>query len=393
VKICLTYPFYLPYIGGIELHISELAKYLAGRGHEVCIFTSMMKKDLFKTDYAVKFNAPQKQFETEYDNNIIIRRFNPNIYLPRGKPATLQFLYEYSENLRRFKEKNHFDIIHWHNIEMSAIGLLMGINSRTNNILTLHGVSYPVNDPLFYKRAFVKSILRKFDGIICISRESQIDALQYGVEKNKFHHIPNWVDTDLLKPVDKQDPPDGVKYVLYVGRMVKAKGVDVLIVTLSDLLKQGAKVRGLLVGDGPDLPYFINLAKQLGIEKNVIFTGNVPAEKKILYYSMADVFVLLSIHEPQGRVLLEAMSAGVPVVAFKSSGVAEIVPPDVGILLEDRSAIVAKEAILQLLSDERKTKKMRENARKFVVQNYSTRVVLPRIEKIYDSVRNRGFRN
>ena len=386
MKICLTYPFYLPYIGGIELHINELATYLAGQGHEVCIFTSMLKKDLFKTGYALKFDQSLEQLETENNNNIIIRRFNPNIYLPRGKLATLQFLYEYSETFRRFKAKNHFDVIHWHSFQKGAINLLLDSNSCTNNVLTLHGTFYPVHDPFFYKRVFMNSVLRKLDGIICISKETMMDALKCGVDESKLHLLPNWVDTDLFKPVDKQASLDGVKCVLYVGRMVKEKGVDVLIAALSDLLQEGVKIKGLLIGDGPDLPYFINLAKQLGIEKNLLFTGNVPLGKTALYYSMADVFVLLSTHEPQGRVLLEAMSAGVPVVAFKSEGVREIVPPNVGILLEDRSVSAAKEAIYQLLSDEKKTRILQENARKFVAQNYGTKVILPRIEHIYESV-------
>ncbi|MGA2524920.1 MAG: glycosyltransferase, partial [Candidatus Bathyarchaeia archaeon] len=106
MKICLTYPFYLPFTGGIEMHMSELATYLAEQGHEVCVFTSMLKKDLYKTDYLVKFNESLVQPETEHDKNIIVRRFDPDIYLPRGKPATLQFLFEYSETLRRFKAKN-----------------------------------------------------------------------------------------------------------------------------------------------------------------------------------------------------------------------------------------------------------------------------------------------
>jgi glycosyltransferase involved in cell wall biosynthesis len=370
--------------------MSELASYLAGQGHEVCIFTSMLKKDLFKTNYAVKFNDSLRQLETEHDNGIVIRRFNPNIYLPHGTPATLQFLFEYSEAFRRFKAKNHFDVIHWHSFQKGAINLLLGSGSQTNNILTLHGQFYPAHDPFFYKRVFMRSVLSKIDGIICISKECLMDALKANIEENKLHLLPNWVDTDLFNPLQKQSSPNDVKCVLYVGRMVKEKGVDVLIAALSDLLKEGVKVKGVLVGDGPDLPYFINLAKQLGIEKNVVFMGNVPIGKTALYYSMADVFVLMSTHEPQGRVLLEAMSAGVPVIAFKSEGVAEIVPHDAGILLEDRSASATKDAIHQLLSDERKTMKMRENARKFVVQNYGMKVVLPKIEQIYESVRTNG---
>ena len=205
-----------------------------------------------------------------------------------------------------------------------------------------------------------------------------------------MHLLPNWVDTYLFKPVNKRASQDDVKCILYIGRMVKEKGVDLLIVALSDLLKEGVKIKGLLVGDGPDLPYFINLAKQLGIEKNVVFTGNVPHENTALYYSMADFFVLLSMYEAQPRVLLEAMSAGVPVVAFKGCGVGEILHPDVGILLEDRSVSAAKEAIHQLLSDERKTMKLRENARKFVLQNYDMKVILPRVEQIYESAKILG---
>jgi glycosyltransferase involved in cell wall biosynthesis len=128
----------------------------------------------------------------------------------------------------------------------------------------------------------------------------------------------------------------------------------------------------------------------------VVFTGFVPLEEKVLYYSMADVFALWSVHEPPSRFLLEAMSAGIPIVAFKSPGVAEIVPATAGVLLEDSSILLKdrartmKEAIGQLLSDERKARELREKARDHVIQNYDVKVVLPRIERVYESLRSKN---
>jgi glycosyltransferase involved in cell wall biosynthesis len=167
--------------------------------------------------------------------------------------------------------------------------------------------------------------------------------------------------------------------------MVREKGVDLLIETIKELIDAGLKIKGIFVGDGPDLPYFKTLAAKLCIGEYLTFVGSIPHKETAQFYLIADVFVLLSVYEGQGRVLLEALSCGVPVIAFKSGGIAEVVNQKVGILLEERSVKSTKEAIFALLTNNEKLKEMSINARKHIIEKYSADSTLSEIEDIYQT--------
>jgi glycosyltransferase involved in cell wall biosynthesis len=295
VKVCLAYPLYLPYVGGIELYIDELATGLASDGHEVCIFTSKLTDELLKTNLKLRFTGTGGHTESEFKDNIYIRRFEPSQYLPIGRIATNQFLFEYSEALRRFVGKNQFDVINWHTADKCGFSLLTGYNSRSGNVLTLHGSCYPITDKLFLNRLFIKSVLKKADTIICVTEDARRGVAHFNIDQRKVHVISNWVDTAHFSPIQRRAVPDGFKRVLYVGLMVREKGVDLLIETIKELIDAGLKIKGIFVGDGPDLPYFKTLATKLCIGEYLTFVGSIPHKETAQFYSIADVFVLLSV--------------------------------------------------------------------------------------------------
>lgn len=390
MKICITYPLYFPYVGGVELHIHDLAAYLAHRGHEVYVFTSRMKRSLYKTEYPLKFNEAVQQPPIERKSGYFIIRFDPNIWLPNAKLATCQFLYQYYRAFKRFQKSNQFDIIHWHSLEKGGIGLLLNNSARSKNIITLHGKCYPSSDQFFIKRFIVQLIFNKADKIIAVSKEAEKNALFYKVAKGKVHYIPNWVDTEIFKPNPAAKGKDETRSILYVGRMVKHKGIEIIIRALNDLLKKGINIKGIFVGDGPDREFFISMSNKLGIREHVEFPGflspETSIERLVNYYSKADVFVLLSKSEGQSKVLLESMSCGTPVIAYETGGIPEIVTEDVGVLLKERSVEALKRAICELLSNDNKRREMGKNARQKVQKMYSKNVILPKIERVYCEV-------
>jgi glycosyltransferase involved in cell wall biosynthesis len=163
-----------------------------------------------------------------------------------------------------------------------------------------------------------------------------------------------------------------------VGRLQPWKGQHRLLIALACLIRANHSVHGLIVGGNAyDLspgyePYLHRLAGALGIADHVTFTGQVPDGWK--YVQAMDVFVNASIQEPFGVVLLEAMAAGLPTVAFASGGPREIIEPGrSGLLVEDITEEGLAAAIEQLIIDPNLRERLGEGARDRVQQRFTAR--------------------
>ena len=134
--------------------------------------------------------------------------------------------------------------------------------------------------------------------------------------------IPNGVDLDQFHP---SDTPTSPYQILFVGRLVPSKGVDVVIRAFGAVLRRLPEARLMIAGDGDQRLYLERLARFLGLRQRVSFLGwKSPAELARLYRASA-VTSVPSLYEPFGLVALEAMACGRPVVVSRVGGLAEIV--------------------------------------------------------------------
>jgi L-malate glycosyltransferase len=143
--------------------------------------------------------------------------------------------------------------------------------------------------------------------------------------------------------------------------------------------------RLVLVGDGPDAPYVLRLADELGLKNRVIFLGAQDSVETIL--CKADLFLLPSASESFGLAALEALACGVPVVASIVGGVPELIKDgEVGYLapIGDVNAMAARS--LEILSDKKLYSRMSENARKLTVEKYDTKDIVKQYYQFYQEV-------
>lgn len=169
--------------------------------------------------------------------------------------------------------------------------------------------------------------------------------------------------------------------LLYVGRLATEKNLRFLLHAFARIVAQRPSARLVLVGDGPAQEDLQEQAHDLGIAPQVIFTGAVPHERIADYFAAGDLFVFPSVTETQGVVLVEAMAAGTPVVAVEAPGCIDTLADGGGELVPSRQDPFV-DAVLGLLSDRERLKRLGQQARK-VAGQYSIPESTARLVEIY----------
>jgi len=243
-----------------------------------------------------------------------------------------------------------------------------------------------------YTFSIGKKILNSYDKVILLYKEALEEVEKFGVSKETASVIPNGIDVeDFSRSSDvdqlrvKLSLKDDEKVLLFVGRLAKVKRVEVLIALTRALIKEGFRLKTLLVGEGPDRKLYEKLARP--IRRNVMFIGQVPRTEVAKYYSLADVFVLPSLSEGLPQVLLEASAAGKPCVATSVNGISDIiVHGKTGYLVERWNTEAYHDYVKVLLEDEQLSKKMGSMAVQFVKENFNWSVIMDKYEKIYREI-------
>jgi glycosyltransferase involved in cell wall biosynthesis len=175
---------------------------------------------------------------------------------------------------------------------------------------------------------------------------------------------------------------DEYELLLYMGRVAKEKGLDLLIDAFAKIVAERPQARLLLVGGGPYRRALESLVRRHGLSRKVIFAGVVPHEEIPDYAAAADLFVFSSITDTQGLVLVEAMAAGVPVVAVEAPGPIDVLAEGGGLLVPaEEDAFV--EAVLTLLEDEVRREEMGEVALR-LAQPYAISTTTNRMLAVYE---------
>jgi len=213
-------------------------------------------------------------------------------------------------------------------------------------------------------------------GIVVVSNQTRQKALEEGIKPEKIVIIPNGIKPVELTHIDREAIRKEMGLnsqdiaLLSVGRLVYQKAHEFLIAAMPQVLKTIPDVKAFLCGDGVLKDDLKKQIHKLSLEKHVILLGaqtNVPR-----YLAAADLFLLPSRWEGLPIALLEAMSAGLPVVATRVEGVDEVVVDGVhGLLVEPGSPEGLAKAILQLLTASGQRRRMSEAARERVLESYS----------------------
>ncbi len=230
-------------------------------------------------------------------------------------------------------------------------------------------------------RKIITFLLNYADSVVAQSLNTKENCLRYYEPKKEIKVIPLPYDVVPFKHTDKKSLGlrEEKKYIIGVGMLVKRKAFDVFIKALARL---DESVEGIILGEGPELPYLKSLAEDLGVSSRIHFVGHVQGEKKFQYLSVSDVFVLSSVHEGFGIVLQEAMQVGLPIVATNNGGQTDfVIDGKNGFLVSPGDAVAIVDRVNSILNSEEITVSMKSNNLE-TVKKFSPEIIIPQLLRI-----------
>lgn len=377
---------YYPHVSGVSTSVEMLKEALQKMGHKVFIV------------------APN--LET---NKFIYDKKNEIIWLPGIKTGIyktkLTELYS-KKAMKIIQNEWKLDIIH--SQSEFGVGYFSRIVSKKLNIPVVHTYHTLYEDYVHYiLKGKINNILKKLvikltryycdkkcdELIVPTNKIKELFINKYGIKRN-IHVIPSGIDlirfnyskkmiNDINKLKKKYHIKDNDFIIGSVGRIAEEKSFDKIIINLKELIKVNKNIKFMLVGDGPDIDNLKQLAKDLNVNKNMIFTGLVNYDDISLYYHLFDVMVTFSKSETQGLTVIEALAASKPCICINDASFREMVQNNYnGYLFNTDKEF--QNNIYELINNKELYKIMCKNA-KNSTYIYSKEVFASNILKIYNA--------
>ena len=359
--------------------------------------TFLTLKGLDKSRYEVSLIAGpvedpsqdrRKQIEESGVSYIQVPQLRRNINFFFDFPALLK--------IRRLLKRDKPDIVHTHTSKAGLLGRLAARLAGIPSIIhTPHGHVFFGYFGALKTKMFVlleKLASRITDKIIALTPREKADYLRYKVaEEDKLVVIPSGIELHKCQYPPKEERsklrrelgiPDRSAVVGTAGRLVPVKGPGFLLQAVGQVISEHPDTYLVFAGDGPLRKNLAKDAVDRGLAKKIIFTGWRDDMARVL--SVFDVFCLPSLNEGMGRVLVEAMALGKPVVASDAGGIPDlIIPGKNGILVPPQDPEELARQIRFLIENREEREKL-GRAGKEMASAYSDEVMVKKIAELYE---------
>jgi glycosyltransferase involved in cell wall biosynthesis len=371
MKIAYVYDAVYPWVkGGAEKRIYELSRRLAVRGHEVHC-------------YGMKWWPGEGAI---LKDDVHLHGICRPIPLYAGERRSMkQAAYFAARALAIDADCDVIDCQNFPYLSCFSARLLCGLK-KDKLFITWHEVwgdywyEYLGRKGIF-GQLIEKAAARLAENNITVSERTRKDLERLGVRGVQV--VPNGIDWQGIEKIKASEKGSDL---VYVGRLVGHKNVDLLIRAAGIVRRQVPDVRVIVIGDGPEMERLTALVGELGLERNVEFIGFVENYNDALaLLKSSKVFVSPSTREGFGMAALEANACGLPVVTVnhRMNAVCDLVTAQTGIACEP-SEVALAEAIIQTL---RESDGMRERCRK-KASGYDWEEICDQAERVYESVTN-----
>jgi phosphatidylinositol alpha-mannosyltransferase len=365
LKVGIGSPYGYPHPGGVNEHVRHTYDAMRRLGHDVWIITSKYGK------------------ERATEGHVI--RLGTGYAIPaNGSMGRVTLSWKFKERARALLAEHRFDVLHFHEPLVPFLSPTVLDQSDTINVATFHAFG-GFSPSYWVGRRFAGQLVDKLDGRIAVSGAARHFISRYF--PGDYRIIPNGVDLEQFTDAQPfEELRDGTINILFVGRFEERKGLIHLLKAYHRLRKRKVDARLLVIGSGPkarEYRRFVGLRQVRDVE----FLGRA-IDDKARYFASADIFCSPATgQESFGVVLLEAMAAGVPIVASDIHGYKNVVQRGVqGLLVEPRNPRALAAALYALANDEEQRHRMGEAGRALAPE-YSWDRVTERIVDFYHEVR------
>jgi glycosyltransferase involved in cell wall biosynthesis len=303
--------------------------------------------------------------------------------------------------LNSYIREKRIDIVHTHTLSGNLYGRLASVlPPRPIIVTTVHTYMSDVLGDIYNKASWRTFIIwqnrltdRLSSVLITPSIALKKTLASKGVNPDKINVVCNGIDIPLIH--DPSQPDASVREEFGIskdtflagtaGRMVSIKNLETLIEMAAQLIHDGLRFNLLLIGDGPLRGHLENVVRSMGISQHTVFAGWRSDVLRIL--QAIDLYVHPSLSESFGYTVVEAMSAGKPVIAFDTGSLSEVIVHDeTGFLVPFGNTMAFKKAIAALSYDPERTKQMGQQARKRAEKYFTAARMSERIMAIYQSL-------
>jgi len=349
--------FYLPVVNGVVRSVESFRQELTRQGHNVFVFAQ--ENNGYQDEVPFIFRYPSLTLPMQVDVPAVIP-VSPfvNKLLPSLKPEVIH---------------THHPILLGQTAANKAeeLNLPLVFTFHTQYREYTHYIPLPQDAIQEFLKDTVETLLkdymRKCQHIV-IPSESMKEILvrDYGL-RDRFTVIPTGIDLEPYRAADgkalRADMGWNSDTVLVsIGRLAEEKNWRVLLQAAQKAHEKHPDLRVVLIGDGPQRKELEEFVSELGMTDRVMFTGQLPFSEVAVHLKAADLFGFASVTETQGLVTMEAMAAGLPVVAVDASGTRDIVKDGKqGFLVRNDADELAKSMVRMLESPER-MRKFKTNA-------------------------------
>jgi N-acetyl-alpha-D-glucosaminyl L-malate synthase BshA len=363
-------------LGGSGVVATELARALAGRGHELHVISS----------------DPPFRWQEGLDRLTFHRVSTPAYPLFREP----QYLLALANAIAHIADSMRLDIVHAHYAVPHATAAYLAdqmmtsahTSTRPRMLTTLHGTDITLigSDPSY--SWVVGFSIERSHGVTAVSESLRHDtAALVGIQRG-IDVIPNFLDCSRYRrhfdPARRQRllSPDAEALLVHMSNFRPVKRVEV-VVEIFRRVRQVLKARLLLIGDGPVRPEVDRLVRLHGLQDHVVFVGE--EHDPVQWLSVADLFLLPSLQESFGLAALEAMACEVPVIASNVGGLPEIVRDGISGYTcdpDDVAGMVSR--AVALLRDAPRRTAMGRAAADIVRTEYCVERIVPLYEAAYE---------
>lgn len=369
--------------GGLARHVQDLSEALVKQGHSLFIITQGDN------------NIPARQklkgvkiFRTE-KIKISAKNFIDNI---------LQLNFQMLEEAIKLKDIVDIDIIHGHDWLVFWAGRVLKHALKKPLVYTIHATEYGRNQGIYNDmQRYINDLewhasFEAWKVIVCSNYMKQEVKGLFQTPEDKIEIIENGVNIDnyqaeYSREFRKKYASPRESLVFFVGRIVREKGIQILIKAIPEILAQNPDIKFVIAGKGPHLSNLKNQARFLGIDDRIYFTGYISDEERNKLYQIADLAVFPSLYEPFGIVALEAMATGTPVIASSVGGLAEFIEHrENGYKVSPGDPLSLAKAITHLLANKKEASKIAKNGFEMVRNEYNWDKIAAKTFNLYEKV-------